>query len=132
MKEARRLTLAGLVACALIACAAAESDTRFLGSSNLARIHEIDDVRQGLGAASGPPVGTNEGELFSASEVTKKKDAGTDAAPALHKKHRDRIKKEKCEPRKRPLEDRCEYVRTHPACETDDNLVHYLRLHYCS
>ena len=86
MKEAtaRRLTLAGLVACALIACAAAESDTRFLGSSNLARIDEIDDVRQGLGAASGPPVG----ELFSASEVTKKKDAGTDAggdAPALHK-----------------------------------------------
>ena len=53
MKEAtaRRLTLAGLVACALIACAAAESDTRFLGSSNLARIDEIDDVRQGLGAA---------------------------------------------------------------------------------
>ena len=94
-------------------------------------IDEIDDVRQGLGAASGPPVG----ELFSASEVTKKKDAGTDAggdAPALHKKHRDRIKKEKCEPRKRPLEDRCEYVRTHPACETDDNLVHYLRLHYCT
>ena len=44
MKEAtaRRLTLAGLVACALIACAAAESDTR-LGSSNLARIDEIDD-----------------------------------------------------------------------------------------
>ena len=86
------------------------------------------------GRASGPPVG-NEGELFSASELTKKKDAGTDAggdAPALHKKHRDRIKKEKCEPRKRPLEDRCEYVRTHPACETDDNLVHYLRLHYCS
>ena len=77
----------------------------------------------------------DKGELFSASELTKKKDAGTDAggdAPALHKKHRDRIKKEKCEPRKRPLEDRCEYVRTHPACETDDNLVHYLRLHYCS
>ena len=137
MKEAtaRRLTLAGLVACALIACAAAESDTRFLGSSNLARIHEIDDVREELGAASGPSVGTNEGELFSASELTKKKDAGTDAggdAPALRKKHRDRIKKEKCEPRKRPLEDRCEYVRTHPACETDDNLVHYLRLHYCT
>ena len=70
MKEAtaRRLTLAGLVACALIACAAAESDTRFLGSSNLARIHEIDDVRQGLGDhASGPPVGKDKGELFFAS-----------------------------------------------------------------
>ena len=33
---------------------------------------------------------------------------------------------------KHPAEERCAYVESHPACERDDNLVHYLRLHFCA
>jgi len=72
------------------------------------------------------------------------KDGGSDDAPSssppsprdpekpeTHAK-KERVHKKKCEPMKHPAEERCAYVESHPACERDDNLVHYLRLHFCA
>lgn len=72
------------------------------------------------------------------------KDGGTDDAPSSSppsprdpekpEKHakKKRVHKKKCAPMKHPAEERCAYVESHPACERDDNLVHYLRLHFCA
>ena len=125
MKGARaRLTLA-VVAYVLVACAAAEEGIHSQYKS-LARIDVTDEVGEGFGGRSEKVAGGPE----TTSDLAK--DAGADAAgdaPALHKTHRQKNRKEKCEPRKRPVEDRCEYVRTHPACEQDDNLVHLSLIH---
>ena len=40
--------------------------------------------------------------------------------------------KEKCEPNKVKRAERCDYVRSHKSCSDDDNLVHYLKIHYCT
>ena len=72
------------------------------------------------------------------------KDGGSDDAPSssppsprdsekpkTHAK-KERVHKKKCEPMKHPAEERCAYVQSHLACEQDDNLVHYLRMHFCA
>lgn len=128
MKGARAPLTLAVVAYVLVACAAAEEGIHSQYKS-LARIDVTDEVGEGFGGRGEKVAGGPE----TTSDLAK--DAGADAAgdaPALHKTHRQKNRKEKCEPRKRPVEDRCVYVRTHPACEQDDNLVHYLRLHYCA
>ena len=39
---------------------------------------------------------------------------------------------EECEPRKKHPKKRCAYVRSLPSCAKDDNLLHYLEIHYCT
>jgi len=46
--------------------------------------------------------------------------------------HHKKIHRKKCSPTKHPLMERCHYVDTHLECQSDDNVVHYLKLHYCT
>ena len=131
-----------VLASALVAGAALE--TRALGAAELSRLgaEERDGARQVASfrfAVGASLEGSTRRDARSFAEVGGSDDAPWSSPssprepekPELRaKKHR--TSKAKCNPLKHPAEKRCAYVQSHPACEHDDNLVHYLRLHFCA
>lgn len=120
----------------------ASSDALLHDASDPSRGHvSFDDSRDGATVVSpgANSLGVIRRPLAGLSAVAavppELSDAKNGGDVLKHDKHGKRWSKSKakCEPLKvKKVKDRCEYVKSLPACRKDENLIHYLEIHYCA
>lgn len=119
------LLLTPLVASA--AAATPSSDAATSASSLATPLHGSDDNDNDVDAGQVLVTDTNQFHLFGNAYKN-----GSDIPKKKHKHARPTSDGEECEPRKVKPKKRCAYVRALPSCKKEDNLLHYLEIHYCT
>ena len=131
-----------VVASALVAGAALDSrahDAATVSRLGAGERHGARHVASSRFAVGSSLEGSTRRDALSFAEDGGLDDAPSSSPPSSREPEKSekpekkkRAHKTKCNPMRHPAEERCAYVQSHPACERDDNLVHYLRLHFCT